>query len=78
MHPRLTTHGLPAISKLALRRGAVRRWGLVCLLCSLVLGGCTTGDRESDAFFGRGWIWPKELDQPREQPPPTNDSVPPH
>lgn len=54
----------------------LRRWTLLGLLTTLSLASCATDDPEADAFFNRGWILPKTLDQPYEKPPATEDSVP--
>lgn len=55
---------------------AMRRWHLLCALGALCMGSCATDDPEADAFFRRGWLWPKDLDKAHEQPPPTDDSAP--
>ena len=55
------------------KSGDVRRfarWGVCAMgvLGALMLAGCATGDAESDAFFNRGWIWPRSLDEPTPAP----------
>jgi hypothetical protein len=50
---------------------------LVCLLGAVLLSGCATNDPEADAFFNRGWLWPKVLDQPAPKSPSVDDSSPP-
>jgi hypothetical protein len=50
-------------------------WGVVILLSSVLLASCATDDPEADAFFHRGWLWPKSLDQPNAPPPPTEDAA---
>jgi len=64
----------------AVARPRMRRWqtrfGLFAVLGAIALGGCATDDREADAFFRRGWLWPKNLDKPYEPPPPSDDSAP--
>jgi hypothetical protein len=45
----------------------VTRMLLLSLLSISVLAGCATGDVEDDAFFHRGWLWPKSLDERPDQ-----------
>jgi hypothetical protein len=47
---------------------------LLGLLGVMALTGCATGNAEDDAFFNRGWLWPKKLDEPSKPPHVTHDS----
>jgi hypothetical protein len=40
---------------------------LLSLLSTGILTGCATGNPEDDAFFNRGWLWPRSLDQRPDQ-----------
>lgn len=51
--------------------------GMLGLAVAFLFSGCTTADPETDAFYHRGWLWPKKLEQPYEGDQPSDDvSVP--
>ncbi len=47
--------------------------GVACLTSPWLFSGCTTADPETDAFYHRGWLWPKNLDKPYEGDQPSED-----
>jgi hypothetical protein len=55
----------------------LNRLCLLGSLAALAFTGCATGNLEQDAFFNRGWLWPKDLEKPSEHLSRVNDSMPP-
>lgn len=47
--------------------------GVACLAGPWVFSSCTTADPETDAFYHRGWLWPRSLEKPYEGDMPSED-----
>jgi hypothetical protein len=55
------------VHKGALMRHLRRAAALLLLLGSLLLTGCATEDPEYNAFYRRGWLWPRSMDSEQGQ-----------
>jgi hypothetical protein len=53
----------------------VKRICLLGALGALMLTGCATDNAEDDAFFRRGWLWPKSMEEKPYRPEVSDASV---
>ena len=45
----------------------LRAGALSLLIGCFLLGGCATNDPEYNAFYRRGWLWPRSMDSDQGQ-----------